>query len=163
MHSKKNLHLSSERKLPAETDKIPVSDAELDEMERRGKFLAVNRLYGVRYATPRKPIERAFRDGKFPLLDWPVQNVQTMLEAFPGKIFTVYIAPPDLATLKRRLADGRDFDIARYEAGVSELRAYHEGVYHSVVNYHVVNPEQEARKTAEKIYDVYLVAIGERR
>jgi len=146
-----------------ETDKVPVNDAELDEMERQGKFLAVNRLYGIRYATPMEPIEKAFREGSFPLLDWPVQNIKVMLEAFSGRTFTVYIVPPDFATLERHLADGRDLDRARYEAGVNELQGYYAGTYHDVVNYRVVNPEQEARKTAEKIYDMYLTAIGERQ
>lgn len=144
-----------------ETDKVPVSESELDEMERQGKFLAVNQLYGVRYATPREPIEKAFRNGNFPLLDWPVQNIQTMLGAFPGRTFTVYIAPPDLSTLERRLSDGRDINRARYEAGERELHAFYAGTYHDVVNYRVVNPEQETRKTAEKIYDMYIAAIGE--
>lgn len=146
-----------------ETDKISVSEADIDKMERQGKLLAVNQLYGIRYATPKEPINKAFREGDFPLLDWPVQNIRVMSEAFPGRTFTVYVAPPDLATLERRLADGRDPNRQRYEAGASELRAFYDGAYHDVVNYRVVNPEQETRRTAEKIYDMYLTAVGERQ
>ena len=53
-----------------ERNKISISGKEMDDMSERGDFLIINELYGVRYATPRLPIELALAAGNFPILDW---------------------------------------------------------------------------------------------
>ena len=146
-----------------ETDKVSVSNTVLDELNNQEKILALNELYGVRYATPREPIEKAFVENCFPLLDWPVQKVQIMLTAFPGKTFKVYVEPPDVVAIERHLEDGRDPGRSRYTAALNELEAYYQGGYDNVVDWSIVNSEFEVRKTAEKIYEMYLTVIGERQ
>ncbi|MGB4943249.1 MAG: hypothetical protein WBO92_04030, partial [Candidatus Moraniibacteriota bacterium] len=146
---------------PGEIDKIPVTDAELDEMGQQGKLLAVNHLYGVRYGTPKEPIDQAFEEGNFPILDWPVQNIEVMFQTFPGQTLTCYVEPPGVAALADRLADGRDADMARIQFGTAELEALARGDFNHAVNYRVMNAEGEARIAAQKIYSLYLKAIGE--
>lgn len=135
----------------------------MDDMKRQGKLLAINRLYGVRYATPRGPIEKVFREGNFPLLDWPVQNLQVMQATFPSKLFTVYVGPQNMAMLEQHLENGRDPQRKRLAAAKKELRRVSQGKYNTAINYRIVHLENKTRATAEKIYDMYLTAIGERQ
>jgi orotidine-5'-phosphate decarboxylase len=143
-----------------ETDKIPITGEQMDEMERQGKLLVLNELYGVRYATPREPIEQAFAGEQFPLLDWPIDRLHVMQQAFPEKIFTVYVEPPDTETLRRRLADGRDPEEKRMDAAMAELATLAQGTYDDAVNHRVVSSEGEATSVAHAIYHEYIRAMG---
>lgn len=143
-----------------ETDKVPITGEQMDKMERQGKLLVVNKLYGVRYATPREPIEQAFMGEQFPLLDWPIDRLHIMQQAFPGKLFTVYIEPPDTETLRRRSADGRDPEEKRMDAATAELAMLAQGTYDDAINYRVVSSEGEAASVAYAIYNKYLRAMG---
>lgn len=143
-----------------EEDKIPITDVQMDEMERQGKLLAVNELYGVRYATPREPIEQVFREEKFPLLDWPINQLYIMHQTFSERLFTVYVEPPDRETLRRRLADGRDPEEKRFGVALSELEAFASGNYDDIINHREVSREGEAVFIARSIYTLYLQAMG---
>lgn len=143
-----------------ETDKNPVTDAEMDEMEREGKLLVVNELYGVRYATPREPIEEAFREERFSLLDWPITRIRVMQEAYPNRLFVVYVEPPDREILRQRLADGRDPDEERFHAAMPELEAFASGAYDDLIDLRVVSEEGGAAAVARSIYRSYLEATG---
>jgi orotidine-5'-phosphate decarboxylase len=141
-----------------ETDKVPIAGEQMDEMERQGKLLVVNELYGVRYATPREPIEQAFAGEQFPLLDWPIDRLHVMQQAFPEKLFTAYVEPPDAETLQRRLADGRDSEGKRIDAATAELATLAQGIYDDAINHRVVNSEGEAASVARAIYHEYIRA-----
>lgn len=143
-----------------ETDKIPTTDAQMDEMERQGKLLVVNELYGIRYATPWEPIEQAFTREQFPLLDWPIDRLHIMRHAFPGKLFTVYVEPPNAETLRRRLADGRDPKEKRMDAATAELATLARGTYDDLIDHRVVNSDGEAASVAYVIYHEYIRAMG---
>ncbi|HEX4104471.1 MAG TPA: orotidine-5'-phosphate decarboxylase [Candidatus Paceibacterota bacterium] len=142
-----------------EAGKVPITGEQMNEMERQGKLLVVNELYGVRYATPREPIEQAFREEKFPLLDWPIDRLHVMQQAFPNRLFTVYIDPPDTETLRRRLADGRDPDEKRMDAATAELATLAQGTYDDAINHRMVSSEGEAASVANAIYREYIRAM----
>jgi guanylate kinase len=146
---------------PGETDKVPVTDVELNKMERQGKLLAINNLYGIRYGTPKDPIEKAFEESKFPILDWPIQQIELMLDEFPGQIFTSYITPPSFEAMEQRLSDGRDPDFIRTQAAREELQSFYKGDFDDAINIIVKNEENDADAAARKIYALYLKAIGE--
>ncbi len=145
-----------------ETNKIPVSDERMDEMEKDGDLLAVNVLFGnIRYGTPRLPIEEALRSGAYPILDWPIERISIMTEAFAKRLFIVYVLPPSLEILRKRLElDGRDLSGARLEAAKRELRKYQaeyklEGIYHL----EVVSHESGLAEVASKILSSYLESL----
>ncbi len=69
---------------------------------RRGDFLEHADVYGNFYGTPRRPIEEAVAEGRFPLLEIDMQGVRQIRSlGFPA--FCVFIAPPDPASLEKRL------------------------------------------------------------
>lgn len=140
-----------------EMDKIPISDQLMDEMEARGEFLVINKLYEIRYATPRRPIERALVEKRFPILDWPVNHMDVVQSAFPHQLFVVYISPPSQETLRGRLAnDGRDLGGMRYQAAEDELNRFLRGEYDAFCNLKVVSHEDASNEVAERIYAAYL-------
>ena len=140
-----------------EKDKISVSDLEIDDMQSRGELLVINPLYGVRYATPRTPIVKALSEGFFPVLDWPINRIQVMIEVFPKKLYPVYIAPPSIEVLAQRLAkDNRDLDGNRLESARKELEAFWLGKYKDFYNLSVVSENDDISNIASLIYVNYL-------
>ncbi len=144
-----------------EVDKVSVTDVEMDEMEKRGELVFVNKLYnGVRYGTPRKPIEEAFLREEFPVLDWPVELVPLMEEVFAGRLFTVYVEPEDVSMLQFRLNDGRDPSGERYLAALAELEKVRSGFYDDRIQAREVNIQNQAATLALGIYRSYIKATG---
>jgi guanylate kinase len=70
-----------------EKNKISISGEQMDEMWSRRELLVINKLYGIRYATPRLPIEEALASEGFPVLDWPVSRIEVMNQAFPNQLY----------------------------------------------------------------------------
>ncbi len=143
-----------------ETNKISIGTVEMMEMEKQGKFLVINKLYGISYATPRTPIEEALVANKFPILDWPVSNLRIMTDTFPNKLFLVYVSPPSIEVLKKRLnEDGRDTDGKRLERGREELEAYWSSQRSEAYDLEIVAKENRVSDIANKIYVAYKKAL----
>lgn len=145
-----------------EQDKIAITDEVMDAMDQAGEFLVINPIYGIRYGTPRTPILQAFVGGKFPVLDWPADRMDIMINAFTmDRLYVVYVAPPNLAELRKRLEkDGRDKDGTRLAAGVSELARYRAGDYDEIIHYRVVSTQDAIPQIAHSIYVRYLEDCG---
>ena len=144
-----------------EKDKISITDAEMDHMDASDKLLAINRLYGIRYATPRVPIAEALDAGQFPILDWPISKLKVMSQAFP-KLHIVYIAPPSLETLTERLSrDERGGNSSRLQMAIEEFRLYQEDdQFTAACDLTVVSHEGEIEAIAGQIYAHYLAAVA---
>ncbi len=143
-----------------ETDKLPVTDAVMNEMNSRGEFLVINDLYGIRYATPRAPIIQALDSGNFPLLDWPVSRMDVMTTAFPDRLFTVYLIPPSEEVLKTRLGqDERDPTGDRLQAALQEFTEFQNGAYDHLFDLSVVTNDNQVPQIAQLVYTAYLVAV----
>ncbi len=60
-------------------------------------------VHGNFYGTSADLIERAFLDGKDVLLDIDVQGARSISERYPEHSVTIFLRPPDMETLRRRL------------------------------------------------------------
>jgi guanylate kinase len=83
-----------------------------DEFEkgiRDGFFAEWASVHGNYYGTSKKVIEDSFKKGFSVLLDIDVQGAESLRKAFPKECFSIFISPPDLATLEKRLR-GRGTD-----------------------------------------------------
>lgn len=91
---------------PGETEGVDyrfVSHAAFEAMVREGAFLEHARVFDHRYGTPRAPVEEALARGRDVLFDIDWQGTQ-QLSANAGKdLARVFILPPSLAELERRL------------------------------------------------------------
>lgn len=139
---------------PNETDKVSVSDEAFDAMEKKGEFVVVNNLYGVRYGTPISEITSSLEKGDIPILDYPLETVAA-LQRPEYDTLNLYIYPPSIEVWRGRIeSSGRNLD-GRLEAGISELGSLAlRGFSHAHIDVSVVNHEGSATETAKDILSV---------
>jgi guanylate kinase len=113
-----------------ETDKIHVDHDKFKSLVQEGNIMFPNHLYGNWYGPSRSAIYDSVKRGNVPLIDWPVQKIDGLRKEIKLEVFSLYIMPPDLETLKQRMgSDGRDKDGKRYDSAVKELEKVQRGEY----------------------------------
>ena len=98
-----------------------------------------------RYGTPRGPVEQAIKAGKQMILEIDIQGAQQVKESMP-EANLIFIAPPDLDELKRRLVgrgtEGPEEIAIRLGTAEIEMKAQ-EWFDHVVINREVAQCAQE--------------------
>jgi guanylate kinase len=74
-----------------------------DRLARRGELLESAEVFGNRYGTPRRPVERALQQGRDVLFDIDWQGTQQLREKVPQDLVSVFVLPPSIPELERRL------------------------------------------------------------
>ncbi|MBN1442187.1 MAG: guanylate kinase [Planctomycetes bacterium] len=91
-----------------------------------GRFLEHASVHGHLYGTPREPVESGIANGETLLLNIDVQGARRLREAGIGGLVTIFIEPPDLDELERRLrqrgTDSTETVRRRVERAREELR-----------------------------------------
>jgi guanylate kinase len=72
-------------------------------MVANGEFLEHARVFDNYYGTPRAPVEAALRAGRDVLFDIDWQGTQQLAENARDDLVTVFVLPPSVAELERRL------------------------------------------------------------
>ncbi|MDO1558358.1 guanylate kinase [Brevundimonas sp. 2R-24] len=80
-----------------------VSRETFDQMVGEDAFLEWAEVYGNRYGSPRAPIMAALERGESVLFDIDDQGARTIAAQAPGDCVLVYLLPPSLAEMSRRL------------------------------------------------------------
>jgi guanylate kinase len=79
------------------------------EMKARGDLLEWARVFGKFYGTPRKPVEAALASGRDVLFDIDWQGTQQLRERARSDLVSVFLLPPSISELEKRLhSRGRD-------------------------------------------------------
>jgi guanylate kinase len=109
-----------------------------DAMVRNGDLLESATVFGQCYGTPREPVERALAQGRDVLFDIDWQGTQQLVNKCRSEIATIFILPPSLAELERRLRrraeDTHDIIRKRMDEAADELA--HWGEYDYVIVNH---------------------------
>ena len=79
-----------------------VSRDEFRRMVRLGRLAEHAQVAGNLYGTPRRPLEKALREGKRAIVDIDVQGAAQIKRAFP-EARLIFIQPPSMEDLERRL------------------------------------------------------------
>ena len=98
---------TTRRPRPGEQDKVHYYflDGEVfSEWVQQGRFLEWNKVFDRFYGTPLEPVEENLRQGKHVVLDVDVQGGVQVIDNRPDAV-SVFLAPPDLNTLKTRLTN----------------------------------------------------------
>src|SRR5688572_7666521 len=145
-------------KRPGKIDDVDyhfVGDSEFDRQVAAGEFVEWAPVFGYRYGTPKNPVKAALRDGRDILFDIDWQGTQQLQAAMGEDLVTIFILPPSMAELERRLhARGTDSDeviadrMARAASEISHWPEY---------DYVLVN-----RDTAECLSEVKAIVAAER-
>ena len=87
----------------ADRDYHFVDDAEFQRLIDQDAFLEWADVHGARYGSPRAPIDRALSEGRDVLFDIDWQGARDIAEKCPDDAVRVFILPPSLEELRRRL------------------------------------------------------------
>ncbi|HST75983.1 MAG TPA: guanylate kinase [Acetobacteraceae bacterium] len=113
------------------------TQAEFDALVANGGLLEWAYVFGRSYGTPRAPVEQALAEGRDVVFDIDWQGHRHLRAALPGDVVGVFILPPALADLERRLrarAGDDEAEIARRMAKAREEIAHWPEFDHAVVN-----------------------------
>ena len=80
-----------------------VDDERFDRMVKNAGLLEWAQVFGNRYGTPRAPVEAALEHGRDVLFDIDWQGTQQLREKARGDLVSVFILPPSVPELERRL------------------------------------------------------------
>ncbi|MGB0955226.1 MAG: guanylate kinase [Panacagrimonas sp.] len=145
---------------PGEQDGVHyhfVSDAEFERMAQADAFLEHARVFGRRYGTGRSVTESLLASGTDVLLDIDWQGAQQIRAAMPDAI-GVFILPPSLPELERRLRDRAQDDAQTIAARMQQARA--ETAHWHEYDYLIVNRDFDQ---ALSELNAILTAAGRRR
>lgn len=137
-----------------------VTKKEFMRLREGGKFLEWARVHGNMYGTPVSSVRSALKKGHIPVMTIDVEGARSVKKIFPGTV-TVFLLPPDLPTLVRRLKKRGEPDAgirlrlttARKEIGEA-----------SFFDYLVVNDRlDDAVRDIKKIADTECLSAARRR
>lgn len=116
-------------------DYIFVTQERFDEMIVNNEFLEHATVFGKSYGTPRGPVEEALTAGRDVLFDVDWQGAQQIREKARDDLVSVFILPPSIEELERRLfsraQDSEEVVHARMAKATSEMS--HWGEYEYVI------------------------------
>lgn len=102
-------------------------------MRNRGEFLEHAKVFGNYYGTPRKPVHDALARGRDVLFDIDWQGTQQLDETATEDLVKVFILPPSVQELEKRLTaraqDPADVVAARMAKASDEISHYQEYDY----------------------------------
>jgi guanylate kinase len=127
---------------PGEVDAVHyhfVSDAEFDRMVEADEFYEWAHVFDHRYGTPKSQIRAGLKEGQDFLFDIDWQGTQQLYQKDQQDVVRVFILPPSLEELHRRL-QGRGTDSAEVIAGRMQ-RARAEISHWDGYDYVVVNDD----------------------
>ncbi len=151
---------TTRRLRPGETEKIQITAEELRALNESGQLIALNELYGVHYGTPRSFIDEALANDEIPLLDWPVERVEFMRLQYTKQTFTVYLEPPNLDELERRLSGRQGFE-QRLASARNEYHALHSGRFDGLIDHLVICETGSSEALSERVRAVILDNLRE--
>jgi len=125
---------------PGEVDGVDYHFVDLErfrEMTAAGEFLEWAHVFGHRYGTPRAPVTRMLEEGRDVLFDIDWQGAQQLYQQAGGDVVRVFILPPSIDELRRRLiargTDAPEVIQARMERAASEI-SHWDGYDYVLVN-----------------------------
>jgi len=113
-----------------------VNEDTFEAMVQRGEFLEHELVFGYRYGTPRDWVQDRLREGMDIILEIDWQGARDIREVYKDTV-SIFILPPTLATLEKRLRDRGSDDEATIQRRLSE--ALEEISHCTVFDYLVVN------------------------
>jgi guanylate kinase len=113
------------------------SQTEFDHMVEAGEFLEWAHVFGNSYGTPKAQIKAGLKDGQDFLFDIDWQGTQQLYQRMETDVVRVFLLPPSLDELRRRLTsratDSAEVIAARMERAQAEI-SHWDGYDYVVVN-----------------------------
>ena len=114
-----------------------VDEAQFNAKVAAGELIEFEQVHGYYYGTPKAPLEKMVAAGEPVLMDIDVYGAFSIRKHFPDKSLLIFLKPPDLDVLKKRL-QGRNTEkpelVERRLTRVAAELALAEKFDHIVVN-----------------------------
>jgi guanylate kinase len=114
-------------------DYLFIDAARFEAMVKKNELLEWAEVFGYRYGTPRRPVEKALRAGRDVLFDIDWQGTQQLREKARDDLVSVFILPPTIKELHRRLQrraqDSRAIIVSRMAKAADEMSHWPEYDY----------------------------------
>ena len=114
-----------------------IAEAEFRRMIAAGELLEHARVFGNHYGTPRAAVEKTLAEGRDVITDIDWQGTQQLAQSFRSDLVSVFILPPALGELERRLrgrAQDSDSVIAQRMAKASDEMSHWPEYDYVVIN-----------------------------
>ena len=101
-----SISVTTRKQRPGEVDGRDyyfIDSARFESMVEKGELLEWAQVFGHRYGTPREPVEAALESGRDVLFDIDWQGTQQLRERARGDMASIFVLPPSIAELERRL------------------------------------------------------------
>ena len=153
-----SVSVTTRKKRPGEKhgrDYLFIEPKEFDAMVDRGELLESAEVFGNYYGTPAKPVLEALAAGRDVLFDIDWQGTQQLGDKVPQDLVTVFVLPPSIPELERRLRkraqDDYETILRRMAKAADEMSHWFE------YNYVVIN-----RDIDQAFKDVKAILAAER-
>lgn len=121
---------------------------------REQAFVEWEMVYeGKYYGTLRSELERIWKAGKIPLLDIDVKGAIHVQQQFPDSCMSIFIDPPSLAELQRRLATRGTETPESLQARINKAtfeRSFKQHFNFIILNEDLAKAQQEAQLLVQK-------------
>lgn len=129
---------------------------EFQQKIQRGEFVEWEMVYeGKYYGTLKKELDRLWKENKCPLLDIDVKGAIHVQTQFPQSALSIFIEPPSVRELARRLASRGTETEESLQTRVNKAEyemSFSHHFHHTIVN----DDLQEACEEAEKLITAFL-------
>lgn len=127
-----------------------ISDEEFDEHIEAENFLEWEQVYkGTRYGTLKSEVDKQLKSGYFTLLDIDVEGALSVKEIYGSNCFAIFIQPPSLSELRKRLVDRKTESKQALEQRME--RARREMQYINHFDFTVINYKNKLDETYSKV------------
>jgi guanylate kinase len=140
-----SVSVTTRQKRPGEVDGRDyhfIDRARFDAMVKKGELLEWAEVFGHRYGTPRRPVIKALQAGRDILFDIDWQGTQQLREKARDDLVSVFILPPTVKELERRLKhraqDAKTVIMSRMAKAAGEMSHWPE------YDYVIVNRDKAA-------------------
>ncbi len=113
-----------------------ITARQFDDLKRGGQFAESAKVHDYHYGTLKKPLDQAIKAGRDILLDIDVQGARAIKRRYPNAV-AVFVVPPSLAELKRRLSARGTDDRKIIQRRLANARGEMRQIIH--YDYYVVN------------------------
>ncbi|MGH7887290.1 MAG: guanylate kinase [Candidatus Binatia bacterium] len=113
-----------------------ITPRKFEDLKRRGQFAEWAKVHDYHYGTLKMPLDQAIKAGRDILLDIDVQGARAIKRSYPDAV-AVFVVPPSLAELKRRLSGRGTDDRTIIERRLANAHGEMRQIIH--YDYYVVN------------------------
>lgn len=125
-----------------------VSKEKFEELIKNDELVEWEKVFDNYYGTLKQSLDNAIKNNKFLLLDIDVKGAKNIKEQYPEDTFAIFLKPPSIEELKRRLGMRGTEDEKKIKERNARIKE--EMQYEKYFDYSIINNDLE--KTVNTIY-----------